>query len=108
VPIFRCLILGENFPTLNDDGIRELIGFYATRYVESENRDDAEQDALNELRQDEWLQGLKGIRIPEDPEARVFFEEIVEVSSIGDVGSGFTFFPMDENSANKSESECKT
>jgi len=98
MPIYRCLILGENFPVLDDRG-RSLIGFYTTRYTEAVDEREAESQALAELRQDDWLQSLKEPVVPEDPEARVVFEEIVEVEGTGSGGSGFTFFPMNENSA---------
>ena len=100
MPIFRCLILGENFPTVDDDGERELIGFYTYRYVESSGKEEAEILALSDLRQNEWLQNLKDLVDPEEPETRVHFEEIVEVESSSVDGTGFSFFPMNENSAN--------
>jgi hypothetical protein len=88
MPIFRCLIRGENFPFLVDDAWRSM-GFYTTRYVEAADEYDAEELGLEALQGDETLQ-----RDPSTPgleAAQVKFEKIEEVSQAGG-NAGFTFF----------------
>ncbi|MCM8557472.1 hypothetical protein [Sphingomicrobium sediminis] len=101
--VFRCLVLGENFPLI-EDGEKRLKGFYVTRWTEAEDEGEAEQDVLAKLRTDELLASLKDLRDGSDPEARITFEEIDEVERFPDEQGGFAWFPME--SANKSESEC--
>ncbi|WP_035057451.1 hypothetical protein [Andreprevotia chitinilytica] len=92
MPLFRCSILGENFPgTLA--GVPEPIGFYATRYVKASSADEAEAAALKLLRQDKDLALPQGTRMQD---ARIYFEEIIEVASNTEQvsNSGFSFFRM--------------
>ena len=91
MPWFRCLALGENF--VLGDG--QVLGFFTTRWVEAESPEQAEYAALSLLRLDE---GLKTVVNKEaSPNAKVTFEEIVEVEN-GDraPGKGFTWFPMEK------------
>jgi hypothetical protein len=54
MPLFRCLIRGENSPgeLLGQSG---AIGFYATRFVDALSAAEAEQVAVVALRQDAAL-----------------------------------------------------
>jgi hypothetical protein len=92
MPIFRCLVRGENFPFLFDGAWRTQ-GFYTTRYVEAANEYDAEDVALEALQSEDALQ-----RDPSTPgleAAQVYFEKIEEVSQAG-ANAGFTFFDEDK------------
>jgi hypothetical protein len=93
MPLFRCLIRGENFPVLVE-GRRTLFGFYTTRFVETTSAQDAELVALGLLRADPSLQPASGV--PRNPDSRVYFEEIVEVTFEGEQlpNSGFTWYEM--------------
>src|SRR3546814_12937219 len=54
MPLFRCIICGENFPgTLL--GQEELVGFYTTRFVEADSPEQAEIMAIELLRNDTSL-----------------------------------------------------
>src|SRR3546814_5532778 len=89
MPLFRCIICGENFPgTLL--GQEELVGFYTTRFVEADSPEQAEIMAIELLRNDPSLDVSSEHRTQS---AKVFFEDIDEVP--GDTeqkpNSGFTF-----------------
>jgi hypothetical protein len=92
MPLYRCSICGENFPGAML-GESSPIGFYTTRFVEASNPDEAEMLALGLLRDEEIFNVPPESR---SEDARVFFEEILEVPMNADrvTGSGFTFFVM--------------
>src|SRR3546814_8747667 len=75
MPLFRCIICGENFPgTLL--GQEELVGFYTTRFVEADSPEQAEIMAIELLRNDPSLDVSSEHRTQS---AKVFFEDIDEV-----------------------------
>lgn len=92
---YRCLIRGENFPGALI-GEAHPIGFFTTRYVEALTPDAAEMKALSNLKLHPSLQLPKGVNKPKN--ARVYFEEIVEVSAdeVTDTDMGFSFHAMDD------------
>ena len=95
MPVFCCLIRGENFPG-SIAGTSEPIGFYTTRFVEASSASAAELVALEMLRAEpEFALVRRADRIKD---AQVFFEKIEEVPAELDrsSGKGFTFFPMDD------------
>src|SRR3546814_1282278 len=80
MPLFRCIICGENFPgTLL--GQEELVGFYTTRFVEADSPEQAEIMAIELLRNDPSLDVSSEHRTQS---AKVFFEDIDEVP--GEIG----------------------
>ncbi|QNN67222.1 hypothetical protein H9L13_11505 [Sphingomonas lutea] len=87
---------GDNFPG-QVEGARQLLGFYTTRVVEAQDKEHAEQVALDLLRGDERLQSLKPNSSPDDPPASLHFEEIEPANELedGEVQAGFTFFEME-------------
>lgn len=93
MPLFRCLIRGENFPgeLLGDS---KAIGFHATRFVDAESAAEAEKLAVAALRQEPALTLAVEPRVKN---AKVYFDSIVEVP--GDTertpNSGFSFHPME-------------
>ena len=94
MPLFRCLIRGENFPSIV--GTEGLAGFYTTRWVEALSTEEAEQVGLEALRGE--------VEFSEDqkrnaPDAKVYFEEIAEVPEDTPrvPNKGATWFPMDED-----------
>lgn len=92
MPLFRCLIRGDNFPGKLIGG-KNPIGFYTTRYIEADSPEQAELLAVEVLRNDPDLE------VPSEyqaQDARVFLEEIDEVSSEAErvPNKGFTFFVM--------------
>ncbi len=90
--LFRCLIRGDNFPG-KLIGQKKLIGFYTTRYVEADSPEQAELLAVELLRNDPDLEVAPKYRTQD---ARIFLEEIDEVSSKAEKvpNKGFTFFVM--------------
>jgi hypothetical protein len=93
MPLFRCLIRGENFPG-ELIGQSAAIGFHATRFVDAGSAAEAEQIAVAALRQEAALTVTVE---PKVKNARVHFESIVEVPADTDraPNSGFSFFPME-------------
>jgi hypothetical protein len=90
--LFRCDILGENFPGLII-GESRPVGFYTTRFVEADSTDEAEAKALEILKDDEAFNISPTAR---STDAKVYFENIVEVPADTEriPNRGFTFFVM--------------
>ena len=90
MPLFRCLIRGNNFPgaLIGED---KPIGFYTTRYVEASSSSEAENLVVDLLRKDESLAISPALRVKN---AKVFVEEILEVALNTErtPNNGFTFF----------------
>ena len=90
------MIRGENFPgqLMRKRG---LYGFYTTRFVEAENAEQAELAGLEALRSDEDLQIRSEKLKQQEPPAKVFFEDIVEVAPNTKrvPNKGATWFEMD-------------
>ena len=98
MPWFRCLIRGENFPG-QISGAAGPVGFYVTRFVQAANVAEAEALALQSLRGEPRLAPPPG----DTPSgrARVFFEEIEEVTA-GQVPSeppGFVWYASEDTEA---------
>lgn len=92
---YRCLIRGENFPG-EMIGQTHPVGFYTTRYVADATPEAAELAALSVLKHHKSLQLPDGVAKPK--EARVYFEEIVEVGAdeVPDEDMGLSFYPMED------------
>ena len=92
MPLYRCLVCGENFPGALL-GKPSPIGFYATRFIEANSRDEAETSVLDQLRNEDVLNIPVELR---SKDARIFFEEIMEVGAATEraPNAGFTFFVM--------------
>lgn len=90
---FKCFVRGENFPgeLVGEDS---LVGFYTTRYVESESASELEKAALDDLRSDPRLKLSK----PPLSEPKVFFEEFEEIqkSLIPAEEEGFVWYLMED------------
>lgn len=76
MPLYKCLIRGENFPGLVTEKA-EPIGFYTTRYVQAASPAAAELAVVEALRADPKLQLPDGHPKPTD--AKVFVDEIKRV-----------------------------
>ena len=83
----------ENFPgaLINEEN---LIGFYATRFVQAESPEEAEMIALSNLRHEESLRLPEGVKPTE--QAKVYFKEIEEAneSDVPEIQAGLTFYVM--------------
>ena len=91
---YKCSIAGENFPgeLINED---KDIGFFTTRFVKADTAEDAELAALTILKEDKNMALPDGV-LPTE-KAKVYFEEIIEVSKedVPDIEAGFAFYAMD-------------
>ena len=96
MPLFRCMIRGENFPG-QLIGQKGLVGFYTTRFVEADNAEEAELAGLEVLRTDPDLEIRSEKLRQQEPLAKVYFEEIVEVAEDTDrvPNEGATWFGME-------------
>lgn len=92
MPVFRCFIRGEYFPG-SLLGQEDPVGFYATRFVEADSREQAELSALELLRHAPELDVAPEFRTQD---TKVYFEEIDEVlvEPEQESGAGFTYFTM--------------
>ena len=92
MPLFRCMIRGENFPG-RILGQEDAIGFYTTRFVEADSAPEAEVFAVELLRSDDAL------IVPgkyKTIDAKIYLEIIDEVPPETErkPNKGFTFFTM--------------
>ena len=85
---YRCRVHGQNFPGVILKKTRP-IGFYTTRFVEAVDSAAAERAVRDLLRNDEDLHVAPK---HQTPDAKVYFDEICEVSSIIGPNKGFTFY----------------
>lgn len=93
---YRLFVCGENF-LFKIDNEEQPLGFYTTVYIEAENAEQAELDAIDLLRNDPKLRD--GVLNPKSDPPTMFVEEIEEVESfIGESlpRTGFAFFPYNE------------
>lgn len=93
--IYRVLLRGENFLLNIEESVR-LFGFYTTRFVESLNEDDAEQAAVDLIRNDRSLRD-RVLNAQADP-PMLYAEEIDEIyesAHDGKVGGGYTFYEQE-------------
>lgn len=90
MPWYRCLIEGENFPG-SLLGKKRPVGFYTTRWIEASSPEEAEIAALEALRQEPNFQVADAAKMKD---AKVYFEEIVEVEGPGGVNTGAAWFVM--------------
>ena len=91
------------------EGEFQLMGFYTTRWVEAETVEEAEMAGLKMLRDKFTFSEEDKQRAPD---AKVYFEEIVEVPSDTErvpPNSGATWFPRTKlRSATKAKASAKT
>jgi hypothetical protein len=90
---YRVFLRGENF-VLEVDGEAGCFGFYTTRFVEAKGHEAAEIVAVDLIREDRTLAGVKNTR---DNPPMIFVEEVEEIA-VNEVHSslGYTFFRMEE------------
>jgi hypothetical protein len=90
---YRVFLRGENF-VLEVDGEPSRLGFYTTRFVEATGPEAAEILAVDLIRRDQTLAGIKNLR--DDP-PMIYAEEIEEIA-VNELqsSSGYTFFGMEQ------------
>jgi hypothetical protein len=89
---YRVFVRGENF-LINLDGTDQKLGFYTTRYVESNSEEEAEYAVMDMLRSDPKLR--KSVLHDESEPPMMYADEIDEIESFEGIklpGTGFAFF----------------
>ena len=90
---YKVFVRGENF-LMKFDGINQKFGFYTTRFVEAENEADAENKAMDMLRNDPKL--VKSVLNEKLDSPMMYAEEIEELKSFKGHpinGTGLVFYP---------------
>ena len=91
MPLYRCLVRGENFPGYLVRR-KSPVGFFTTRWVVSDSPESAELAVVALLKDDPTLKLRAGT--PKPKLAKVYVEEIRRVAKRGGPDKGFTFFSM--------------
>jgi len=94
---YLVFVLGENFLLDFEQGPRR-VGFYTTRYVEARDEEQAEQEAVRLIREDEHLRALM-LNGPDDS-PMLYAERIEQADSLEDA-RGYTYFPMEDPSSDR-------
>ena len=92
---YKVFVRGQNF-LLNLDGKRQQLGFYTTRFVEAQNDQEAERNAISMVRNDPTLRDRVLNEKSDAP--TMFVEEITELQSFEGPnlpGTGFSFYVCD-------------
>jgi hypothetical protein len=93
---YKVLLRGQNF-LLNLEGKRERVGFYTTRFVEAQNPQEAEANAISALRTDPEL--CDSVLNDKSDPPMMFIEEITELESFDGLtlpGTGFSFYTCEQ------------
>ncbi len=93
---YRVLVRGENF-FLSVHGQPDLYGFYQTLYVEAEDSEQAQSQAIQLVRRSDLAEHIQR---NEESDPRLYIDEIEYVESFDGVGEliqGRSFFPMIEH-----------
>ena len=93
---YRVLINGQNL-LLNLDGSPRKLGFYTTRFVDARNPEEAEDVAVELIREDAALKGnvLNG----RDDPPMLYADEVEEIGVSDDddsLGTGFSWYAEPE------------
>jgi hypothetical protein len=89
---YSVLVHGQNY-LIPIDGEIENLGFYTTRYVEAEDSNLAEFNAVEIIRNDAELN--ETLKNSDDNPPMLLAEEITELKNFGEVdppGSGYSFY----------------
>ena len=93
---YRVLVNGKNF-LLEVEGRAQKVGFYATRFVEAADPEEAEGAAFEMIRSDP---GLRGIVLNEQDDPPMLYAEEAEEADArepgGELNSGFSWYVEDK------------
>ena len=91
---YSVMLRGENFEVNLEEGGVENLGFITTRVVKADSLDEAEQMAVNLVKNDQSL--IKVMRTCSQHEPTIYLESISKASFFQRVGGeGYSFYPMD-------------
>lgn len=99
---YKVLVRGEHF-LINRDGKDKMLGFYTTVFVEAKDDEQADERAIDLLRNDQEFR-VSVLNEHSDP-PMMFVEEVEELTSFEDLHlprTGFSFFPEENQHANES------
>jgi hypothetical protein len=92
MPIYRIMVEG-NGCLVEIDGVLQRLGFYATRFIESEDDEAARTVAMDSV----WAELQPWLQNPPDFPPTLTIESVDETARV--VSSpGFTWYPDEENS----------
>jgi hypothetical protein len=89
---YKVMLEGKNF-LLNLEGSTRKYGFYVTRYVEANDPEQAELNAVKIIREDRELR--KSVKNDRSDPPMIYLESIDELNSFEGIhvpGTGFTFY----------------
>lgn len=89
---YKVFVNGQNF-LLNLDGESKKVGFYATRFVEADNEDEAEGKVIGIFQSESQLRD--NILNDNSDNPMMYVESVSEVKSFDDVGrtdAGYSFY----------------
>lgn len=92
---YKAMLEGKNF-LLDLEGITQKYGFYTTRYVEANDPEEAELNAVKTIREDNQLTDT--VKNDQSDPPMIYLESLDELSSFEGVeipGTGYTFYPDD-------------
>lgn len=91
---YQVLLRGENCE-LHWEGKIKNLGFFTTRLVKADSVEEAENKAVQLIKNDKWLQSALVVKSEYSP--MIYMEEISQVKwwkHLG--GKGFTFWDMED------------
>lgn len=89
---YQVMLKGCNF-RINLEGIVQKLGFYTTRWVEANNPEEAELQAVTLVKNDGDLRAAVKNKAEDPP--TIYIAEIIEVADFDDVqvpGAGYSFY----------------
>ena len=94
---YRLLLKGQNF-WLNVDGNPQRLGFFTTRFIETQSKEEAEHLGVQMIRDEtDLFSGL--LNDASDPPV-IYVEEIEEIDLLDGIVNpdlGYTFYPEENN-----------
>ena len=80
-----------------EDNENQLMGFYTTRWVEASTPEEAENAAIELIKNDQDLKSV--VKNEKDNPPMLYAEEILEIENFNKVtppGTGYTFYPEED------------
>src|SRR5713226_7722507 len=97
MPHYRVIVNGRNFWLRYDTGPK-CLGFFATRFVQAASEIEAENAAVELIKQDPKLVGIVLNGSADSPMIYVEDIEEVEAKEVPEVAPGFSFYPGSQDS----------
>ena len=88
---FKVFVNGENYE-MNVGGQLQLVGFFTTRFVEANSREEAERLALTSIERDLPKD------VPSNSALKIASVEVIEIGAELPQDTGFSFYLMEDSS----------